>query len=89
MLTKQQLELMELKEAAEKGGTVLSMQNTWDSQYCCEAVLSTYFKQAEFIDPHQVVFTHYFSDAEIRFHNDGLLPEDYPISPMFYCGNQD
>lgn len=89
MLTKQQLELMELKEAAQKGGTVLSMQNSWDAQSCFEAVLSTHFKQVEFINPHQVVFTHYFSDAEMYFHNSGLAPEEFLISPTFYCGNQD
>lgn len=89
MLTKQQLELINYKNSADVINMALSMRNFWDSQVCLDAIQSTYFKQVEFIDPHQVVFTHYFSDEETKFHNDGLIPEDYNLSPMFYRYNLD
>lgn len=59
----------------------------WEHQALMNIVKSTYFKQVEFINPHQVMWDHYGTYEEMEFHNNGLAPEDFITSPYYYAGN--
>lgn len=87
-ITKQQKKLNELKAAWEADGKLFPWKEFYNWLACRDAVCSTYVKQVEFINPHQVFWTSGPGDDECCFHNNGLPPEE-SISASFYVHNVD